>query len=217
MSRHPRTRWPLATLAALAVGSLILAGCAAPPPQPVPPKVSVVLLPQSDASGVPLKTAVSVTAGAQVLQLDQPFALAETDNKGQLTRRIATAGEIQARYADVLKMQPPSQEVVVLTFLPGKSQLTPESEQQLPELMQRARARAGGEILVVGHTDRVGSRDANDKLSLQRAQAIVNLFKAKGFPEDLTSAIGRGEREPAVPTEDEVAEPRNRRAEIIIR
>jgi OOP family OmpA-OmpF porin len=33
----------------------------------------------------------------------------------------------------------------------------------------------------------------------------------------LLTAIGRGEREPAVPTEDEVAEPRNRRAEIIIR
>ncbi len=217
MSRHPRIRCPLSALAALAVASLMLAGCAAPPPQPAPPKVSVVLLPQRDAAGVPLKTAVSVTAGAQALLLDQPFALAETDHKGQLAQRMATADEIQARYADVLKMQPPSQEVVVLTFLPGKSQLTPESAQQLPELIQRAKARAGGEILVVGHTDRVGSRDANDKLSLQRAEAIVNLLKAQGFPEDLMNAIGRGEREPVVPTEDEVAEPRNRRAEIIIR
>ena len=214
MSRLPHTRWPLAALTTVVAGILTLAGCATPPS---PPKVSVVLLPQSDASGMPLKTAVSVTAGAQTLQLDQPFALAETDNRGQLGQRIATAGEIQARYGDVLKMQPPSQEVVVLTFLPGKSQLTPESEQQLPELIQRARARAGGELLVVGHTDRVGSRDANDKLSLQRAEVIVNLLKAKGFPEDLMTAIGRGEREPVVPTEDEVAEPRNRRAEIIIR
>lgn len=203
--------------AALVAGMLALAGCASPPPPPVQPKVSVVLLPQSDASGVPMKTAVSLTSGTQTLQLSQPFALAETDGKGQLTQRIATAAEINARYADVLKIQPPSQEVVVLTFLPGKSQLTPESEQQLPELIQRARARAGGEMLAVGHTDRVGSREANDKLSLQRAQAIVNLLKARGFPEDLLTAIGRGEREPVVPTEDEVAEPRNRRAEIIIR
>jgi outer membrane protein OmpA-like peptidoglycan-associated protein len=29
--------------------------------------------------------------------------------------------------------------------------------------------------------------------------------------------VGRGEREPAVPTEDEVVEPRNRRAEVIVR
>lgn len=194
---------------------LVLAGCAAPPP--AQPKVSVVLLPQNDASGAPVKTSVNVTKDAQVLQLNQPFAVAETQGDGQLSQRIATAAEIQARYGDVLKMQPPTPEVVVLKFLPGKSQLTPESEQQLPELMQRARARAGGEILVVGHTDRVGSRDANDALSLQRAQAVATLFKAKGFPEELLTAIGRGEREPAVPTEDEVAEPRNRRAEIIIR
>ena len=197
---------------------LTLAGCATPPPPPPPPpKVSVVLLPQTDAAGNPIPTAVSITMGAQSQQLDKPFALAETDNKGQLGQRVSSAEEVQARYGDVLKMQPPSPEVVVLRFLPGKSQLTPESEQQLPDLIQRASARAGGEILVIGHTDRVGSRDANDALSLQRANAVVSLFKAKGFASDLLTAIGRGEREPAVPTEDEVAEPRNRRAEIIIR
>jgi len=177
----------------------------------------VVLLPQTDAAGNPIPTAVSITMGAQSQQLDKPFALAETDNKGQLGQRLSSAEEVQARYGDVLKMQPPSPEVVVLRFLPGKSQLTPESEQQLPELIKRAIARAGGEILVVGHTDRVGSRDANDALSLQRAKAVVTLLKTQGFSADLLTAIGRGEREPVVPTEDEVAEPRNRRAEVIIR
>ena len=210
--------WP--RLLSVCIGVLVVAGCSTPPPPPPPPpvpKVSVVLLPQTDANGNPIRTAVSVTSGQQALQLDQPFALAESDPKGQLAQRISSAAEVQARYGEVLKIQPPSPEIVVLRFLPGKSQLTPESEQQLPELIQRARARAGGEILVVGHTDRVGSRDANDALSLQRAQAIVNLLKARGFSEDLLSAIGRGEREPAVPTDDEVAEPRNRRAEVIIR
>ena len=210
--------WPR-TLS-VCIGVLVVAGCSTPPPPPPPPpipKVSVVLLPQTDANGNPIRTAVSITSGQQALQLDQPFALAESDPKGQLAQRISSAAEVQARYGEVLKIQPPSPEIVVLRFLPGKSQLTPESEQQLPDLIQRARARPGGEILVVGHTDRVGIRDANDALSLQRAQAIVNLLKASGFSEDLLSAIGRGEREPAVPTEDEVAEPRNRRAEVIIR
>ena len=210
--------WPR-TLS-VCIGVLVVAGCSTPPPPPPPPpvpKVSVVLLPQTDANGNPIRTAVSITSGQQALQLDQPFALAESDPKGQLAQRISSAAEVQARYGEVLKIQPPSPEIVVLRFLPGKSQLTPESEQQLPDLIQRARARPGGEILVVGHTDRVGSRDANDALSLQRAQTIVTLLKASGFSEDLLSAIGRGEREPAVPTEDEVAEPRNRRAEVIIR
>ncbi len=42
-------------------------------------------------------------------------------------------------------------------------------------------------------------------------------LKAQGFAGDLVTAYGRGEREPVVPTADEVAESRNRRAEIIIR
>ena len=79
------------------------------------------------------------------------------------------------------------------------------------------KARAGGEILVVGHTDRVGSVESNDKLSLQRANAIAALLRSAGLPAELVTAVGRGERQPLVPTPDEVAEPRNRRAEIIIR
>ena len=34
---------------------------------------------------------------------------------------------------------------------------------------------------------------------------------------NVSLAVGRGEREPAVDTPDEVAEPRNRRSEIIVR
>ena len=39
----------------------------------------------------------------------------------------------------------------------------------------------------------------------------------RGFAPERIEAIGRGEREPVVPTEANVNEPRNRRAEIIIR
>ncbi len=211
-------RWSRASRPALWLVMLCLvglAGCATPPPPPS--KIRVVLLPQKDATGQPIQTAVDLQSEGQALTLDKPLAVAEFDGKGKLAQRIATADEIQARYGDVLKIQPPSPEKFVLRFLPGKSQLTPESESQLPQIIERAKARAGGEILVVGHTDRVGTVAANDRLSAQRALVIVELLKAQGFSADLLTAIGRGEREPAVPTEDEVAEPRNRRAEIIIR
>lgn len=202
---------------ALAAGLLAgwLVGCASPPPPP--PSVRVVLLPQSDASGQPLATAVNVTTGTQTQALDKPLAVAELDSKGQLSQRIATLEEIQARYGDVLKIQPPSPEVFVLRFVSGKSELTPESAAELPRLIALAKSRAGGEILVVGHTDRVGTVEANDTLSARRAQAIADLIKTQGFSAELITAYGRGEREPAVPTADEVAEPRNRRAEVIIR
>ncbi len=71
--------------------------------------------------------------------------------------------------------------------------------------------------MVIGHTDTVGKAEANDELSLRRARAVGNLLVSKGFPADLITPIGRGERELAVATADEVAEPRNRRVEILIR
>ena len=74
-----------------------------------------------------------------------------------------------------------------------------------------------GEIVVVGHTDRVGTVESNDALSLQRAQAVRQLFIDRGFDPARVDAVGRGEREPLVPTDDELDEPRNRRTEIVVR
>lgn len=212
--------WPARSGALWAAWLVVLAtalgGCASKP-QPLSPVFRVVLLPQKDETGKTIETAVDVKQGEQAVVLDQPFAVAERGNKGTLFQRVATADEVQARYGDVLKIQPPSADKFILGFLPGKSQLTPESEAQLPGFIERAKARAGGEILVVGHTDTVGKPEANDALSLQRAKAIAKLLEDQGFDPALISARGRGEREPLVNSGDEVAEPRNRRAEIIIR
>lgn len=193
-----------------------LAGCGTPP-KPEPPKLRVVLLPQTDEAGQPRATAVNVSVGSTAAVLDVPYALAERNAQGELKQRVATAEEVEALYGDLLKIQPPAPQTFVLRFQTGTSQLTPESAAELPRLIALARSRAGGDIVVVGHTDRQGKAEANDALSLRRAQAVAQLLAAQGFPPDLISAVGRGEREPVVPTADEVAEPRNRRAEITVR
>lgn len=203
------------TLALMALATVLAAGCAARPPVPT---LRVILLPQKDAQGQPIQTAVNLSTGSEAMVLDKPLATAEFDPKGKLAQRTITLDEVQARYGNVLKIHPPSAETFTLQFLPGKSELTPESRALLPNLVQRTKARAGGEILVMGHTDRMGSVEANDKLSQQRADSIAALLRSEGgLPTELVTPIGMGERQPAVPTEDEVAEPRNRRAEIIIR
>jgi hypothetical protein len=47
--------------------------------------------------------------------------------------------------------------------------------------------------------------------------AGTHRIRPDGHPREQVSVAGRGEREPIVPTEDEVAEPRNRRVEITVR
>jgi OmpA-OmpF porin, OOP family len=63
----------------------------------------------------------------------------------------------------------------------------------------------------------VGSVGDNDHLSLARAQAVQDMLAQLGLRSDFIRAVGRGEREPLVPTPDEQPEPRNRRVEVIVR
>jgi OmpA-OmpF porin, OOP family len=185
--------------------SALLAACA--------PTTRVTLLPQADgsASGV----VVSTREGQQVL--NRPFQVAEVARSGRIGTATTSAEAVRQSHPQLLAQRPPAPEKFVLEFEPGTSQLTAESQGRLADIVARAQARSGGEIVVTGHTDRQGSLEANDKLSLERANAIRALLIERGFKPELIDAVGRGEREPVVPTDDEVAEPRNRRAELLVR
>ena len=170
------------------------------------------LLPQAGVS-----SAVVVTTAAGSAELNTPYAATDLGPQGELKAAVSSEAEVRERYPDLLRLQPPAAQRFTLNFLPGTSELTPESMAELEAVMSAARSRSGGEIVIVGHTDRQGAADANDALSLRRANAIRDLLIAKGFRGDLVEPVGRGEREPLVATEDNVPEPRNRRADIIVR
>jgi OOP family OmpA-OmpF porin len=178
------------------------------------PLSRVTLLPDTEGRA----TAVQVQGAAGGTQLlDLPYSVAAVQRTGVVDLGQTTAEEVQKRHGALLALQPPSVQRFVLQFEPGTATLTPESQAQLPAILAQARALPGGELVVVGHTDRVGSPQVNDILSLQRAQSVRELLIAQGFQAELVEAVGRGEREPVVPTEPNVDEPRNRRAEIILR
>lgn len=188
-----------------AVLALALAACA--------PATRVTLLPQADGSA----SAVTITTREGQQLLNQPFQVAEVARSGGIGTATTSAEALRQQYPQLLMQPLPAAERFVLEFEPGSSTLTAASQAQLPDIIARARARSGGEIVVTGHTDRQGSLEANDKLSLERAQAVRALLIERGFKPDLIEAAGRGEREPLVPTEDEVVQPRNRRAELLVR
>lgn len=196
-----------AALNRLALGALALlaAGCASVSDR-------VVLLPQPD--GRP--SAVEVKAGAQRLLLAQPYAAAEL--KGQDLQPVTMdPAVVRQRYGDLLATQPPRPQRFVVRFESNGNRLTPESAPVLDEMRKALAGLQAPEVIVTGHTDRVGSLDANDRLSLVRAEAVREILIAAGVARTAISVNGRGEREPEVNTDDEVAEPRNRRVEIKLR
>lgn len=190
---------------ALAFTVVLAAGCASVSDR-------VVLLPQPD--GRP--SAVEVRAGEQRLLLAQPFAAAELKGN-ELQPVTMDPAVVRQRYGDLLAAQPPRPQRFVVRFEPNSNRLTADAAPVLDEMRKALANLPAPEIVVTGHTDRVGSLEANDKLSLVRAEAVREILIAAGVGRAAITVQGRGEREPEVATDDEVAEPRNRRVEIKLR
>jgi outer membrane protein OmpA-like peptidoglycan-associated protein len=194
----------------LAIGALVAAFGETPPVA----RDKVVLLP--DADGRVGQVVVATPAGAETT-LDRAYATADVMSDGKIRAGAETREAIERRYADALAARPPAPVSFYVFFVFDKDELTPESIAQFDRIKQELAARPAPEILVIGHTDRVGSRDYNDALSLKRAETVRAALVAAGIDGRQIEVAGRGEREPAVATADEVDEPRNRRVEITVR
>jgi outer membrane protein OmpA-like peptidoglycan-associated protein len=211
----PRARL-LAVLAA--VGTLALAACARVPrvAEPLPPPAPAdlyVLLPPADGHA----GALVVTQGGTDRVLDAPYAAARIKSDGTVETGVATELEVKQVFGDALAALPPRPASFVLYFREGTDELTPESQQLVRQVFDEIARHPAPEVLVIGHTDRVGSVQANDQLSLRRAERMRDELVKLGASADPMQVSGRGEREPLVPTADEVAEPKNRRVEVTVR
>jgi outer membrane protein OmpA-like peptidoglycan-associated protein len=161
--------------------------------------------------------AVTVKTSQGETLLDQPYLTADVAKSGAVDTRILKPEEVNEQFGTALKAQPMRPVSFTLYFTEGKDELTNESKPLMESVKKELAQRPAPEITVIGHTDRVGSVASNDALSLKRAEAVRQALVASGIAAVRIEAAGRGEREPLVPTEDEVAEPRNRRVEISVR
>lgn len=191
-------KWPLAALSSLLLGACV--------------SERVVLLPSPD--GRP--TAITVRDARGETVLDQPFAGLE--RRGNEFKPLKSSeAEVEAKFGAALAAQPARPRSFVLYFDGGSEVLTADSAAELAMIKREITERPASEVMVIGHTDTVGGQEANDKLSLKRAAAVREILIAAGVPSQKIETAGRGEREPLVPSGDEIAEPKNRRVEISVR
>ena len=195
-----------AALAALAL--LLLVGCV----KPMRDDLYVLMPDQEGKTGV-----LSVESGGQQAVLDRPYASARVTEPGRVAAGAVTEQEARQAFGAALEAQPVRPASFILYFLEGRDELTPDSRQLLGRILDEIARRPAPEIVVIGHTDRVGTVPFNDALSLRRAERVRDELVKVGIAADRIRVAGRGEREPLVPTADEVAEARNRRVEINVR
>ena len=189
--------------AAGAVLVVLLAGCATP-------QGSVVLLPEAD--GRP--TAVTVNQSGKQVLLDKPYAAAELTSAGPKAA-TSSAADVQARFGSTLAALPQPPAHFTVYFVEGKDEFT--DPKLVDSVFAEIARRPVPDVLIIGHTDTRGTDASNDALSLQRAEVVRAALIKRGIAAQNISVAGRGKREPIVATADGVAEPRNRRVEILVR
>ena len=195
---------PAARSVAVALALALVGACAS--------KGTVVLLPETD--GKP--TAVTVRQAGTEVVLDRPYAATKVGSQS-LDAYQSNPQEVEAQFGRALAAQPIRAETFILYFVENKDEFTDESKRLVDKVLAEVARRPVPDVLVVGHTDAVGTDQVNDALGQRRAETVRVALIALGVSASDVQAISRGKRAPAVPTADGVAEPRNRRVEIIVR
>lgn len=162
--------------------------------------------------------AVVVRHGQSEVVLNQAFAGVQAVQGADLVRSLETEASVRARYSDLLDATSPRPVTFIVRFETGSAtRLTAESNLVLAELQKVLSQWPAPQLMVVGHTDSVGSVSDNDALSLRRAQTVARYLSQRGILAQNIETAGRGERELLAVTQDGVADARNRRVEITVR
>jgi OmpA-OmpF porin, OOP family len=95
-----------------------------------------------------------------------------------------------------------------------RARIRSESETQLKEISNLLMQRVKGRLLIVGHTDNVGSDDYNVDLSKARATAVKAWLVDHGIAADRLTTDGKGSALPLASNDTDEGRAKNRRVEL---
>jgi outer membrane protein OmpA-like peptidoglycan-associated protein len=113
-------------------------------------------------------------------------------------------------------------EGILVTFESGllfdydSDALRAETRNNLRELARSLNKYPNTDLLVVGHTDALGSTSYNQGLSERRARSATTYLMSQGVRDARIQSRGLGETEPVGSNETEAGRQRNRRIEVAI-
>jgi outer membrane protein OmpA-like peptidoglycan-associated protein len=160
------------------------------------------------------RTAVGVVGGAAI-------GAAIGNSMDEKERKIrAIAAERDEKSMQVERLQDDLLRVSVASeasFGFDSAELRPEFKPTLNQVAAVVRDDPKFGILVIGHTDSIGSDAYNQRLSERRAQAVVSYLNGQGVASHQIGAEGRGKTEPRASNATEEGRAQNRRVEIYMR
>jgi outer membrane protein OmpA-like peptidoglycan-associated protein len=145
--------------------------------------------------------------------------LAATARFERSTDTERNSRELQRQLDELLFRGP--QSVVILPrgdlfFASGTDELDSTSRTHLEELASFLIRCPRCTVAIKGHTDNVGNRKANHRLSLRRAEVVKAYLVRRGVDTNAVSVAGRGEASPLAENSSGEGRQWNRRVEVIL-
>lgn len=103
-----------------------------------------------------------------------------------------------------------------LNFDTNSTQVTPDSNATISNLIATVKCFPASQVQLVGYTDKTGSPDANKKLSLDRANAVKTLLVRGGIDSSRIATEGEGQDKPVASNDTDEGRAKNRRTELVV-
>lgn len=159
-----------------------------------------------------------------------PLSIKQMMNEQEIDRKIAEVRQklnelkqinealTQQKAIVQAKAQPDAKPVVLekLYFAKAKAEILPQSEGELIKLVNMMNNNPAMQIRIDGHTDESGAEDLNKKLSVERAQAVVNFLIMFDIDPTRMTYNGFGSTKPLAKNDTEEGRKLNRRVEFTI-
>lgn len=142
-------------------------------------------------------------------------ALSANVDYSRLTLPVAKDTLVNFELTIILSL-PKSYTLDNVFFDTGKASLRPESSKELNELAEYMLLKKSLVIEIAGHTDNVGVKEANQKLSEDRANMVRDYLLKRGVAADHVVAKGYGDTQPVADNNTDKGKQKNRRTEVRI-
>ncbi len=156
-------------------------------------------------------TAVGAIAGAVIGGAAGGLIGRKMDNQAkEIENAVAGAEVIKADEGIIVKFD----SGILFDF--NSTQLKGDAKTNIAKLVETLNKEPDTEIMVIGHTDNVGSMNANQKVSEGRAKSVRDYAVSQGLKGGRIKTEGKNYSEPIASNDSESGRAENRRVEIVI-
>lgn len=104
-----------------------------------------------------------------------------------------------------------------ILFATNKSNLSKEAKASLSKFAGVLKNFEDADVAIYGHTDNTGTLEVNQRISMQRAEAVANYLKGEGVAEtQIKDVLGKDYQEPVADNATAEGRAQNRRVEVYL-